>query len=191
MSHRQRKKQFNPNHDLHQQEKREYHILCLLPFIPDNDLPQPKYNPQSLDIAPLVISSTMLPLNCFSSPIVCLLSMYDRRLCRSAGSPECLFHNVVSLYSPNVPVQMVLIDAANHLEIHIIDHIHAKKKIEQDLFPDICIHVYNTVFAALRDVFDTMQITGIDVTPVFLCSCSSFSESHSASVYKFHSEWFL
>ena len=36
-----------------------------------------------------------------------------------------------------------------------------------------------------------MQLTGIDVTPAFLCPCSTVSESHSASVYTFRSELFL
>ena len=66
--------------------------------------------------------------------------------------------------------------------------IRTKKK---KLLPDICTEVCDTVLTAIRDVFDTMQLTGIDVTPAFLCPCSTVSESHSASVYTFRSELFL
>ena len=166
-------------------EKREYLMMSLVPAIPDNDLSQ--YIPRSSDIAPLLVKFTndCVPLSCFSSTVSCLLSMYDWRLCRSeGGSPECLAHNVVSLYSPTLPVQIVLLDAANHVEIHI----HAKKKIEQQLLPDICTEVRDTVLAAIRDVFDTMQLIGIGVTPAFPCPCSTV---HSASVYKFRSKRFL
>ena len=169
-------------------EKREYLMMSLVPAIPDKDLS--KHIPKSSEIAPLLVRFTndCVPLSCFSSTISCLLSMYDWRLCRSeGGSPDCLAHNVVSLYGPNWPVQIVLLDAANHVEIHI----HAKKKVKQELLPDICTEVRDTVLAAIRDVFDTMQLTGIDVTPAFLCPCSTVSESHSASVYTFRSELFL
>ena len=169
-------------------EKREYLMMSLVPAIPDKDLS--KHIPKSSDIAPLLVKFTndCVPLSCFSSTVSCLLSMYDWRLCRSeGGSPDCLAHNVVSLYSPNLPVQIVLLDAANHVEIHI----HTKKKVKQELLPDICTEVRGTVLAAIRDVFETMQLTGIDVTPAFLCPCSTVSESHSASVYTFRSELFL
>ena len=166
-------------------EKREYLMMSLVSAMPDKDIS--KHIPKSSEIAPLLVKFTndCVPLSCFSSTISCLLSMYDWRLCRSeGGSPDCLAHNVVSLYSPNLPVQIVLRDAANHVEIHIYTN---KKKF----LPDICTEVRDTVLAAIRDVFDTMQLTGIDVTPAFLCPCSTVSESHSASVYTFRSELFL
>ena len=166
-------------------ERREYLMMSLVPAIPDKNLC--RHVPKSSDIAALLVKFTndCVPLSCFSSTISCLLSMYDWRLCRSEdGSPDCLAHNVVSLYSPNLPVQIVLRDAANHVEIHI----HTNKK---NFLPDICTEVRDTVLAAIRDVFETMQLTGIDVTPAFLCPCSTVSESHSASVYTFRSELFL
>ena len=53
-----------------------------------------------------------------SCVISCLLAIYDWRLSRSEdGSPECLAHNVVSLYDPHLPVQIVLVAKAKHLEI--------------------------------------------------------------------------
>ena len=162
-------------------------MMSLVPAIPDKDLSKHIPKSSEIEIAPLLVKFTndCVPLSCFSSTISCLLSMYDWRLCRSEdGSPDCLAHNVVSLYSPNLPVQIVLLDAANHVEIHI--HTNKKK-----LLPDICTEVRDTVLAAIRDVFETVQLTGIDVTPAFLCPCSTVSESHSASVYTFHSELFL
>ena len=143
-------------------------MMSLVPAIPDKDLS--KHIPKSSEIAPQLVKFTndCVPLSCFSSTVSCLLSMYDWRLCRSeGGSPDCLAHNVVSLYSPNLPVQIVLRDAANHVEIHI--HTNKKK-----LLPDICTEVRDTVLAAICDVFDTMQLTGMDVTP----ACLSVSLQH-------------
>ena len=170
-------------------EKREYLMMSLRPAIPDKDIPQ--YIPAPSEIAPLVVkfSKDCVPLSCFSSTISCLLSMYDWRLSRADnGSPECLAHNVVSLYDPKLPVQIIVMDATNHLQIHI----RPEEDSDSNAFPKVCFHIRETVFSAIPKVFDTLQLSGIEISPAFLCCCSQSSEPHSASPYKsLDSKWHL
>ena len=170
-------------------EKREYLMMSLRPAIPDKDIPQ--YIPTPSEIAPLVVkfSKNCVPLSCFSSTISCLLSVYDWRLSRADnGSPQCLAHNVVSLYDPQLPVQIVVMDATNHLQIHVCP----EEGSDSSIFPRVSFHIHETIFSAIRKVFYTLQLTGIDISPAFLCSCSQSSEPHSASPYKsLDSKWYL
>ena len=166
----------------------EYLMMCLLAPIPEKSLPQ--HLPPSSKVAPLVVrfSEDCVPLSCFGSTISCLLSTYDWRVSRNEdGSPECLAHNVVSLYDPNLPVKIVLVDSTHHLEIHV----YAEEDIDGDLYSDICSQVRETVFGAIDKVFDIMQLTDIEVSPAFLCPCRKVSEAHSASVYRVKARQFL
>ena len=101
-------------------EKREYLMMSLRPAIPDKDLLH--YIPISSEIVPLVVkfSKDCVPLSCFSSTISCLLSIYNWRLSRADnGSPKCLAHNVVSLFNPCTPGEIILVDVGNSFQIHI------------------------------------------------------------------------
>ena len=169
-------------------EREEYLMMSLLTPIPNSDLTD--HIPQTSEVSPLVVrfSQDCVPLSCFSSTISCLLSMYNWRLCRKGNdSPQCLAHNIVSLYDPQLPVQVTLLDAGNHLQIHI----DALKGIEPDMIPEICFHFQEAVFAAITNVFDSMQLSEITVAPAFLCTCQNVSETHAALAYQFHSKWFL
>ena len=169
-------------------EKREYLMLSLCPAIPDKELSH--HIPVTSEIATLVVkfSKDCVPLSCFSSTICYLLSMYDWRLCRAKdSSPKCLAHNVVSLYDPQVPAQIVLVDAANHLEIHIS----VNDGVDREMFPTVCFHIRETVFAAITKVLDIMNLSKVEISPAFLCPCATFSESHPASTFEFESNIFL
>ena len=162
-------------------EKREYLMMSLCPAIPNKQLSQ--YIPAPSEIAPLVVkfSKDCVPMGCFSSTISCLLAMYDWRLSRSEdSSPECLAHNVVSLYDPQLPGQIIVVDMTSHIEIHI----RAPKNIDTCIFPQICFHIRETMFAAIKKVFTNMHLSELEISPAFLCSCPKVSESHSASVYQ-------
>ena len=191
-------------------EKREYLMMSLRHAIPDKDIPQ--YIPLPSEIAPLVVkfSKDCVPLSCFGSTISCLLSLYEWRLSRADnGSPECLTHNVVSLFKPQTPGQIVLVDVGHSFQIHI----NADKDTNRKDFPEICFQVKETIFTAIGQVFDRLNLTGIKVSPAFPCPCSGeelFPEhklsregvseketspreprTHSASAYLFKNTWFL
>ena len=168
--------------------KREYLMMSLRPAILDKDIPQ--YIPAPSEIAPLVVkfSKDCVPLSCFSSTISCLLCMYDWKLSRADnGSPECLAHNVVSLFKPATPGQIILVDVGHSIQIHI----HTDRDTERTDFPEICFQVKETVFTAIKQVFDRLQLTGIEISPAFICPCPNEPNSHSASGFLFKKRWFL
>ena len=162
-------------------EKREYLMMSLRQAIPGKDISQ--YIPALSDIAPLVIQFTKncVPLSCFSRTISCLLAMYDWKLSRADdGSPECLAHNIVSLYDSQLPVQIILRDATSHIEIHV----RPDEGFTCDISPKICFRIRETIFSATKQVFDSMQLVGIEISPVFICPCSkSLFNSHFASLH--------
>ena len=169
-------------------KQKEYLMMCLPAPIPEKSLPQ--HFPPPSKVAPLFVrfSEDCVPLSCFGCTISCLMSTYDWRVSRNEdGSPECLAHNVVSLYDPDLPVKIVLIDSTHHLEIHV----DAEEDIDGDLYSDICSQVRETVFGAIDKVFDIMRLTDIEVSPAFLCPCRKVSEAHSASVYRVKARKFL
>ena len=169
-------------------EKIEYLMMCLQKPIPDKDLPQ--HLPPSSKIAPLVVQFTKncVPLSCFSRTISCLLVMYDRKLSRADdGSPQCLAHNVISLYTPQTPGQVVLADMGHSLQVHIKTNGDIKPKS----FPSICFHVKETILAAIKHVFQLLNLAGIEVSSAFVCPCLGVPHSHTASAYLFQSQWLL
>ena len=169
-------------------EKREYLMMCLQKPIPDKDLQ--KHLPPPSEIAPLVVQFTKncVPLSCFSRTISCLLAMYDWKLSRGdKGSLQCLAHNVVSLYTPQTPGQVVLADMGHSLQVHIKTNGGIKPKS----FPSICFHVKETILAAIKHVFELLNLAGIETSSAFICPCLGVPHSHTASACSFHSQWLL
>ena len=171
-----------------EREKREYLMMCLQKPIPDKNFPQ--HLPPPSEIAPLVVQFTKncVPLSCFSRTISCLLAMYDWKLSRDdKGSPQCLAHNVVSLYTPQTPGQVVLADMGHSLQVHIKTNGSIKPKS----FPSICFHVKETILAAIKHVFELLNLAGIEASSAFVCPCLGVSHSHTASAFLFQSHWLL
>ena len=169
-------------------EKREYLMMCLQMPIPNKDIPQ--HLPPPSEIAPLVVQFTKncVPLSCFSRTISCLLAMYDWKLSRGdKGSPQCLAHNVVSLYTPQTPGQVVLADMGHNLQVHIKTNGDIKPKF----FPGICFHVKETILAAIKQVFELLNLAEIEASSAFVCPCLGVLHSHTASAYLFQSQWLL
>ena len=69
-------------------------------------------------MVPLVVkfSDNCVPLGCFGSIISCLLSLYDWEVnSKDDDSPECLAHNIASLFCPTLFLKVVLVDTADHI----------------------------------------------------------------------------
>ena len=164
-----------------EREKREYLMMSLHQPISNKGIL--KYIPVSSDIAPLVIQFTKncVPLSCFSRMISCLLSMYDWKLSRADdGSPECLASNIVSLYDSQLPVQIILRDATSHIEIHV----RPDEGFTCDISPKICFQIRESIFSAIKQVFDSMHLEGIEILPAFICPCSKSSiDTHFSSLH--------
>ena len=171
-----------------EREKREYLMMCLQKPIPNKDLPQ--HLPPPSEIAPLVIQFTKncVPLSCFSRTISCLLAMYNWKLSRDdKGSPKCLAHNVVSLYKPRTPGQIVLVDSGHSFQVHI----RPGRGIDRNDMAKVCFQVKETLFTAIKQVFDILHLDGISASPAFSCPCERESLSHFASPDLFNSKWHL
>ena len=162
-------------------EKREYLMMCLRQAIPEKKVS--RYIPVSSEIAPLVVQFTKncVPLSCFGRTISCLLAMYDWELSRADnGSPKHLASNIVSLFDSQLPVEILLRDATSHLEVHVLPD----RGFTPDRLSEVFVQIHETVFSAIKQVFDRMQLTGIEITPAFVCPCSkSFKHSHVASLH--------
>ena len=169
-------------------EKREYLMMCLQKPIFDKDIPQ--HLPPPSEIAPLVVQFTKncVPLSCFSRTISCLLAMYDWKLSRGDdGSPLCLAHNVVSLFKPRTPGQIVLVDSGHSFQVHI----RLGRGIDRNGIAKVCFQVKETLFTAIKQVFDILHFDRISASPAFFCPCERESFSHFASPDLFNSKWHL
>ena len=167
-------------------EKKPYLMMSLRPNIADNDV-QKHLAPS--EIASLVVQFTnnCVPLGCFSKTISCLMTIYEWKLSRADnGSPQCLAHNAVSLYTPQAPGHIVLIDIGHSIQIHI----NIEKGIEPHNYSQLCFLVKETVFAAIKQVFELLNLTKITAIPMFFCPCH-IEPHHTASAYMFQSQWFL
>ena len=158
----------------------EYLMICLLPAIPDQELR--RKIPSSSDTVPLVVkfNNDCVPMSCFSSTISCLLSTYNWKVSRKAdgSTPECLAHNISSLFDPDLPVTIVLVDANHQIEVYLVSNPEVC-----DILPEICSKVIETVFGAIHEVFDVMRLTEIEISPAVLYPCQDKSVAHSACHY--------
>ena len=169
-------------------EKREYLMMSLRSAVPDKDVP--RYLPSPSEIAPLVVQFTnkCVPLSCFSRTVSCLLAMYDWKLSRDDnGAPLCLAHNIVSLYKPCTPGQIVLVDTGHSIQVHI----RPGKGLDGKDMATICYQVKETIFAAIKEVFSLLSFTGIEATAAFFCPCKKKPLLHSATPSLFNSKWLL
>ena len=168
-------------------EEKEYLMMCLLPAIPNQDLPQ--LIPSASEIVPLVVkfSNDCVPLGIFCSIISCLLSKYEWKVCRKEdGSPECLAHNIVFLYHPTLPVKIVLVDSTSLIEVHV----DADGEFNDDL-PEMCSEIRQTVFDAIENVVEIMHLTKIEVSSAVMCPCQKIPHAHSASLLQLKTKQLL
>ena len=169
--------------------EREYLMMCLKPPIPDQELH--RYIPTSSDTVPLVVwfSSGCVPLGCFGSTISCLLSKYRWKVVRGEdGTPKCLAHNIASLYDPQLPVDILLVDFTQHLQVHVSRNVGIHR-----FPPNTCSLVLTTVFGAIKKVFDIMHLDGdkMGISPAVLCPCTKVKVKHYASFTRCGREYFL
>ena len=160
-------------------KKDQYLMMCLLPPIPDEKLCQ--YIPSSSNMVPLVVKFTddCVPLGCFGSIISCLLSN-NWKVSEKDNLPECLYHDIALLFCLTIHRKIVLVDTANHIEVHV-----SKTANCDDIF-----ELREEIFEAVKKVFDIMHITD-PVSPAVLCPCKEVDQPHTASLGKVHSKKYL
>ena len=169
--------------------EREYLMMCLKPSIPDQELH--RHIPTSSDTVPLVVrfSSGCIPLGCFGCSISCLLSKYRWEVVRGEdGTPNCLAHNIASLYDPQLLVDVLLVDFTQHLQVHVSSDLGIHR-----LPTNTCSLVLTTVLGAIEKVFEIMRLGGdkMGISPAVLCPCTKVKEKHFACFTRRDSEYFL
>ena len=170
-------------------KEKEYLMMCLLPAIPDQELPQ--LTPSASKVLPLVVKFTddCVPLGVFSGTVSCLLSKYDWKVSRKGdGSPECLAHNIVCLCHPKLPVEITLVDSTSFIKVYV--DVHADEEFNE-ILSEMCSEVRQTIFSAIENVFKVMRLTEIKVSPAILCPCQNISVAHSASLLRLKTKQFL
>ena len=159
-------------------KQRQYLMMCLMPDIPKHELND--YIPKSSDTVPLVIkfSSGYVPLGCFGSTIACLLSKYGWEvITKKDESPKCLAHNIAHLHDPGIPVNVVLVDFTQYIELHV------EPNKTNDSLVEVCSQVHSKVLGAIENVFNIMHLDTdlIKISSAVLCSiCTEASEKHFA-----------
>ena len=159
-------------------EKQEYLMMCLMPAIPKHELND--YIPKSSDTVPLVVkfSSGCVPLGCFGSTISCLISKYGWEVVtKKDKSPKCLAHNIAHLHDPGIPVNVVLVDFTQYIELHI------EPNKTNDSLVEVCSEVHSKMLGAIENVFNIMDLDTdlIKISSAVLCSiCTEASEKHFA-----------
>ena len=163
-------------------DNKEYLMLSLSPLLPAKDAAQ-FVSPPSKLVAPLAVKFTndCVPLGCFSYTIACLLSKYHWNLHRDEkGSPQCLTQNVVSFYDEIVQLQVVLVNAVTHLEIHLL-----QADRNHHLLSQACHEIHETVLLAVKHALSHAYLAQIEVSVGFLCHCQD-PPHHLSVIHSFN-----
>ena len=158
-------------------KKREYLMMCLRHAKSDKEIED--YVSKITDTVPLVIkfSSGCVPLGCFSSTISCLLYKYKWKVFKEKNAPKCLAHNIAHLHDADIPVNVVLVDFTQYIEVHV------EPDKTNDSLVKVCSQVHSKVIGAIENVFNIMHLDTdlIKISSAVLCSiCTEASEKHFA-----------
>ena len=170
------------------EKKKEYLMMCLKPAIPYDKLHC--HIPKTSDTVPLVMkfSSGCVPLGCFGSTISCLLFKYGWEVIKDK-SPKCLAHNIAHLHDPRIPVNVVLVDFTQYIELHVEPDLDI-----HDSLVEVCSQVHSKVVGAIENVFNIMHLDTdlIKISSAVLCSiCTKASEKHFAEFVNANRKYLL
>ena len=165
--------------------KKKYLMMCLKPSIPESEFH--KHIPESSITVPLVLKfkDDCVPLGGFSSTVSRLISAYEWAVTTILTDediivPKCLFHNIATLYTPKLGVNVVLVDFSKRLEIYVYES--DLKVFGVKSYPSICSQVRSIVLGAVADIADIMEIKKeqVEVSSAFHCKCSTESKKRIA-----------
>ena len=171
-------------------KKKEYLMMCLRRAKSDKEIED--YVSKITDVTvPLVIkfSSGCVPLGCFGSTISCLLYKYKWEVLKEKNAPKCLAHNIAHLLAPGIPVNVVLVDFTQYIELHVEPDLDI-----HDSLAEVCSQVHSIVLGAIENVFDIMHLDTdlIKISYAVLCSiCTEASEKHLAEFANCNGKYLL
>ena len=169
----------SPAAELPQVGKTEYLMMCLLPSKSQREINL--YLPSISRVSPLFVrfSNGCAPNGTFGNTVSCLISSFKWKISHTRPrKAECFAHNIVTLRPQTTPVKVTLVNSTSYFEIHVNAGI-----ADDTPLKEYCSEIRSTIFAALKNVFQTMQFDDIEVEPAFLCPCDPTSAAHAATIF--------
>ena len=163
--------------------EREFIMPAMLQTVAEKDMKQ--YIPASSDhVAPLFLHFHMsrIAKGVFCSTHTCMRSKYGWTTCYTMEEgkkvPACLFRNAVRLQHPKKAIEMTVIHALKHFEVHL-------DAPEADL-PSICPEIRDMLVDAVDSVASAFRFKNSQASVAFQCPCS-LGEVHTATLNDAHS----
>ena len=163
--------------------EREFIMPAMLQAVAKEDIQQ--YLPAPSDLAaPLFLHfhKSRIPNGVFGSTHACMRSKYGWTTCytmRDGESvPACLFRNAVTLQHPEQDVELTLVHAVGHFEVHL-------DAPEADL-PIICAEIRDMLLDAVDSAASAFRFENSGACVAFQCPCSP-GNVHTATPNKANS----
>ena len=155
------------------QHTQRYLMPCLLDDVQDFK----SFLPRSpMPVFVVHFSGDCVPNGTFVSTLSILLSLYGWEVSlMKGGVPECMAHNIVTLYHAKLPIKLMFLNAIQHFELHVICS-------EQTPSDDIFSQIRKDIFSAIHKSFEVMHFEGIAIKEAFLCPCKISVSLHHAAI---------
>ena len=164
--------------------EREFIMPAMLQAVAKEDIQQ--YLPAPSDLAaPLFLHfhKSRIPNGVFGSTHACMRSKYGWTTCYTLRDeervPACLFRNAVTLQHPEQDVELTLVHAVGHFEVHL-------DAPEADL-PSICAEIRDMLLDAVDSAASAFRFENSGACVAFQCPCSP-GNVHTATPNSTHSK---
>ena len=164
--------------------EREFIMPAMLQLVAKEDIQQYLPAPSNL-VAPLFLHfhKSRIPNGVFGSTHACMRSKYGWTTCytlRDGESvPACLFRNVITLQHLERDVELTLVHAVSHFEVHL-------DALEADL-PNICAEIRDMLLDAVDSAASAFRFKNSGACAAFQCPCSP-ENVHAATPNSTHSK---
>ena len=165
--------------------EREFIMPAMLQTVAEKDIK--KYVPApSEHVAPLFLHFHMsrIAKGVFCSTHTCMRSKYGWTTCYTMEEgekvPACLFRNAVRLQHPEKAIEITLIHALKHFEVHL-------DAPEADL-PSICPEIFDMLVDAVDSAASAFRFKNSRASVAFQCPCG-LSDMHTATLNEAHSNF--
>ena len=163
--------------------EKEFIMPAMLQTVAKNDMKE--YVPApSEHVAPLFLHFCMsrIAKGVFCSTHTCMRSKYGWTTCYTMEEgekvPACLFRNAVRLQHPKKAIEITLIHALKHFEVHL-------DAPEADL-PSICPEIHDMLVDAVDSAASAFRFKNLRASVAFQCPCG-LGDMHTATLNEAHS----
>ena len=164
--------------------EREFIMPAMLQAVAKEDIQQYLPAPSGF-VTPLFLHfhKSRIPNGVFGSTHACMRSKYGWTTCYTLGDgesvPACLFRNAVTLQHPEQDVELTLVHAVSHFEVHL-------DAPEADL-PSICAEICDMLLDSVDSAASAFRFENSGACVAFQCPCSP-GNVHTAIPNSTHSK---